>query len=136
MRRLPLLFSLLLLAPGAQADAPPSPKIIERYKQMLAANPVEGTALERLWKIYADQGQTGQLLDEYKAADSFAAQMILGHLLRRAGRTDDAVTAYQHAAGLDATSPLPSLALAHLESERAHPREAAGWLEKAIAALP
>lgn len=136
MRRLPLLFSLLLLAPGARAETAPSPKIIERYKQMLAANPVEGTALDRLWKIYADQGQTGQLLDEYKASDSFAAQMILGHLLRRAGRIDDAAAAYQHAASLDAASPLPSLALAHLETERTHPREAAGWLEKAIAALP
>jgi len=136
MRRLPLLFSLLLLAPGARAEPPPSPKIIERYKQMLAANPVEGTALDRLWKIYADQGQTGQLLDEYKATDSFATQMILGHLLRRAGRVDDAVAAYGHAATLDTTSPLPALALAHLESERTHPREAAGWLEKAIAALP
>ena len=136
MRRLLLFLSLLLLAPGARAETPPSPKIVERYKQMLAANPVDGTALDRLWKIYADQGTTGQLLDEYKTADSFAARMILGHLLRRAGRVDDAVAAYQHAAALDATSPLPALALAHLESERAHVKEAAGWLEKAAALLP
>lgn len=137
MRRLPLLFSLLLLAPGAQAQTtPPSPKIVERYKQMLAANPVEGTALDRLWKIYADQGQTGQLLDEYKTGDSFAAQMILGHLLRRAGRGDEAVGAYQRAAKLDATSPLPAVALAQLETERTHPKEAAGWLEKAVALFP
>ncbi|MEI9894291.1 MAG: hypothetical protein WDN28_10500 [Chthoniobacter sp.] len=136
MRRLPLLFSLFLLAPGARAETPPSPKIIERYKQMLAATPVEGTALDRLWKIYSDQGQTGQLIDEYKASDSLAGQMIFGHLLRRAGRANDAAAAYLHAATLDATSPLPALALAHLESERAHPREAAGWLEKAVASLP
>jgi predicted Zn-dependent protease len=136
MRRLPLLFSLLLLAPGVQAETPVSPKIIERYKQMLAANPVEGTALDRLWKIYADQGQTGQLLDEYKGADSFGAQMILGHLLRRAGRLDEAAAAYQRAAVQDASSPLPALALARIESERAHPKEAAAWLEKAVPLLP
>lgn len=136
MRRLPLFLSLLLLAPGVQAETAPSPKIIERYKQMLAASPVEGTALDRLWKIYADQGQTGQLLDEYKKDDTFAAQLILGHLLRRAGRPDEALAAYQHAASLDPKSILPALALAHLESERSHPREAAGWLEKAVAAMP
>ena len=135
MRRLPLLFSLLLLAPVAQTQSPPSPKIIERYKQMLAANPVEGTALDRLWKIYADQGQTGQLLDEYKSADSFAAQMILGHLLRRAGKPDEAVAAYQHAAKFDSGSALPPLALAHLESERSHPRDAAHWLDQAVTLL-
>ncbi|MEZ0254416.1 MAG: hypothetical protein ACAI37_04020, partial [Chthoniobacter sp.] len=127
MRRLPLLFSLLLLAPGAQAQTTPSPKIIERYKQMLAANPVEGTALDRLWKIYAEQGQTGQLLDEYKGGDSFAGQMILGHLLRRAARGNEAAGAYQRAAALDATSPLPAMALAQVETERTHPREAAAW---------
>ncbi|HEY3898750.1 MAG TPA: tetratricopeptide repeat protein [Chthoniobacter sp.] len=125
----------MLLAPVAQGQSPTSPKIIERYKQMLAANPVEGTALDRLWKIYADQGQTGQLLDEYKSVDSFAAQMILGHLLRRAGKPDEAVAAYQHAAKLDTGSALPPLALAHLESERSHPRDAARWLEQAVALL-
>jgi tetratricopeptide (TPR) repeat protein len=136
MRRLPLLFSLLLLAPVAQAQSTPSPKIIERYKQMLAANPVEGTALDRLWKIYADQGQTGQLLDEFKSADSFAARMIFGHLLRRAGKPDEAIAAYQRAAKLDSGSALPPLALAHLENERSHPRDAAHWLEQAVALLP
>src|SRR5205823_10441696 len=97
MRRRPLIFFLLLLALSARGEAPPSPKIIERYKQMLAENPTEGTALERLWKIYVDKGQTGQLLDEYKAASSFASQMIFGHLLRRAGRLDEAATVFQSA---------------------------------------
>ena len=136
MRRLPLFLSLLLLAPVAPAETPVSPRIIERYKQMLAASPVEGTALDRLWKIYADQGQTGQLLDEYKANDTFAAQLILGHLLRRAGHVDEAAAAYRHAATLDPKSYLPALALAHLEGERSHPRDAADWLEKAVAAMP
>ncbi len=135
MRRPSLLFSLLLLTLGAQGQAPPSPKVIERYKQMLAANPTEGTALDRLWKTYAEQGQTGQLLDEYKAGDSFAAQMIYGHLLRRAGRSDEAVTAFQNAAKLDAESPLPALALARMESERGRPKEAAAAYEKALAAM-
>ena len=35
----------------AQAE-PVNPKIVARYKEMLAARPTEGTALDRLWKIY------------------------------------------------------------------------------------
>lgn len=135
MRRQPLLLSLLLVALSAHGQAPASPKIVERYKQMLATNPAEGTALDRLWKIYADQGQTGQLLDEYKADQTFAAQMILGHLLRRAGKPDEAATAFENAARLDAKSALPALAMARLKAERGQPREAAEAYEKAVALL-
>jgi tetratricopeptide (TPR) repeat protein len=135
MRRARLLFPLLLLTLSAHGQAPPSPKIIERYKQMLTANPVEGTALERLWKTYAEQGQSGQLLDEYKADGSFVGRMIHGHLLRRAGRHDDAVTAFQSAAKLDATSPLPALAVARLEAERGRAKEAAAAYEQALASM-
>ena len=136
MRRPSLLFTLLLLALCAQGQVPPSPKVIERYKQMLAANPAEGTALDRLWKMYSEQGQTTQLLDEYKADESFAAQMIHGHLLRRAGRQDEAATAFDKAAKLDAKSPLPALARAQLESGRGHSREAAISYEQAVELLP
>lgn len=135
MRRPPLLLSLLLVALSAHGQAPASPKIVERYKQMLAANPAEGTALDRLWKIYADQGQTGQLLDEYKADQTFGAQMILGHLLRRAGKPDEAANAFESAARLDAKSALPALAMARLKAERGQPREAAEAYEKAVALL-
>ena len=132
MRRPPLLFTLLLLALSAQGQAPSSPKIIERYKQMLSANPAEGTALDRLWKLYADQSQTGKLIEEYQADPTFGGQMILGHLLRRAGRPEEAAAALQKAASLDAKSPLPALALARLETERSHPKEAAAFYEQAV----
>ena len=135
MRRPSLLFSLLLVALSAHGQAPASPKIVERYKQMLTANPAEGTALDRLWKIYAEQGQTGQLLDEYKADQTFGAQMILGHLLRRAGQPDEAATAFGNAARLDEKSALPALAMARLQAERGQPREAAEAYEKAVALL-
>jgi tetratricopeptide (TPR) repeat protein len=136
MRRPSLLFTLLLLSLSARAQAPLSPKVIERYKQMLAANPVEGTALDRLWKMYAEQGQTGQLLDEYKADASFAAQMIRGHLLRRAGRQDEAIAAFESAAKLEPKNPLPALARAQLEGGRGHPREAAVAYEQTVDLLP
>ncbi len=138
MRRPSLLFTLLLLtALGAQGQTTPmSPKVVERYKQMLAANPTEGTALDRLWKMYAEQGQTGKLIDEYKADGSFAAQMIYGHLLRRAGRLEDAARVFEGAAKLDAGSPLPAMARAQLESGLNHPGEAAVSYQHAVELLP
>ena len=113
-----------------------SPKVVERYKQMLAANPAEGTALDRLWKMYAESGETGKLLGDYKADPSFAGQMIYGHLLRRAARPEEAAAVFEAAGRLDAKSPLPSLALAQLESGRSHPQQAAIAYEHAVELLP
>ena len=135
MRRPPIFCTLLLLAWSAHGQAPPAAKIIERYKQMLAANPTEGTALDRLWKLYAEQGQTGQLIEEYRGDASPAAQLIHAHLLRRAGRHEEAAAAFQKAAARDPRNPQPALALARLKSERGHPREAAVAYEQSLALL-
>lgn len=136
MPRRPVILSLLLCAAAAHAEPSLSPKVLDRYKQMLAANPGEGTALDRLWKAYSESGQTGQLIDEYKGAGTFASEMILGHLYKKAARLDEAAAAFARAAKLDAASPLPSLALARMHSEKGAPAEAAAEFEKAIAALP
>jgi Flp pilus assembly protein TadD len=114
---------------------PANPKVIERYKQMLLANPVEGVALERLWKNAIETGQTDALLAEYARVETFPGRVVLGLLQRRAGRLDDALATFTAAAKLDPASPLPALALAKLESDRTQPRAAAGWLEKAAALL-
>ena len=58
MLRRSLILSFLLVALTARGEAPPSPKVLGRYRQMLEKNPGEGTALERLWKAYLDQNQT------------------------------------------------------------------------------
>ena len=76
MLRRSLILSFLLVAPIARGEPPPSPKVLERYRQMLEKNPGEGTALERLWKACLDQNQTAQLLDEY------GRRMILPFLAR------------------------------------------------------
>ena len=52
---------------GAAADERAA-RLAERYKAMLAANPVEGIALDRLWKSYEDRGATASLIDEYSRA--------------------------------------------------------------------
>src|SRR5689334_50834 len=107
-------FAILLLLGVAAGAEPLNPRVVQRYKEMLAANPVEGTALDRLWKSYSEAGKAAELLDEYKDANTFAERMILGHLLRRAERQEEAMTAYGAAAKLDPASPLPHLGLARL----------------------
>ena len=114
---------------------PIDPRILVRYKQMLATNPVEGIAMDRLWKAAVDENSTERLLAEFRAAGTFAGEMVLGHLLRRSGNEETASQAFDRAAKLDATSPLPHLALATLESDRSNPRNAALALEKACALL-
>jgi tetratricopeptide (TPR) repeat protein len=109
-----LAISVLLAAPLFAQQ--PEQKTLERYRQVLVANPIEGIALDRLWKFYADKGQTNQLIAEYQRGGSFANEMILGHLLRRTGRADDARAAFERAGKLDAASPLPALALGALDA--------------------
>ena len=127
--------SIFLAAVAAQGE-PANPKIIERYKQMLAARPTEGTALDRLWQLFLDENRTTELIEEYKADGTFSSQMVLGHLLRRAAMRDDAAAAFERAAKLDEASPLPWLALARLRGESGAHKESANSLENALALLP
>ena len=62
MKLTPFVAALLCLSAFARAE-PANPKILARYKQMLAANPVEGIALERLWKSALDENQLIDGLD-------------------------------------------------------------------------
>lgn len=134
--KLSRLAAALLLLQAVTSGEPANPKVLERYKQMLAANPVEGIALERLWNSAAEAGATEQLIAEYRKVETFAGQMVLGHLLRKAGQDESALAAYAKAAKADVASPLPALAIAKLEASRTHPKEAAAQLEKAAGLLP
>jgi len=108
--------------------------VIERYKKMLAEKPVEGTALERLWKMHQESGQTAQIIKEYRDQQTFSAQLIAGHLLLRAGKKEDAEACFKAAGKLDPTSAMPHLALANLFTNE--PSRAAEALEKAVILSP
>ncbi len=127
------MFTAALLASALAQAEPLSPRVAERYRQMLAANPNEGIALERLWKGALDGGTTEELLAAYAKADDFSGRMIFGMLMRKADRDGDARAAFEAAAQVDAVSPLPLLALGRLENDRGKPREAAAFFEKALA---
>ncbi len=136
MPRWPVIFSLLLVALSADAEPPVSEKIIARYKQMLAANPAEGTALDRLWKAYGDAGKTGELIDDYKSTGGFSGEMIAGLLLKKAARPDEAAAAFRRAAKLAPDNPQPILALAQSQLDAGHSADAATLFEKAAKMLP
>ncbi len=131
-----ILAGSILLASLAAHGEPPNPKIVARYQEMLAAKPVEGTALDRLWQLFLEQNQTAELIASYRAGHTFPSQMVLGHLLEKAAQPAEAAAAFDRAAALDPKSPLPWLALAKLRSENGQHKEAAGALENALALLP
>ena len=119
------------VASRATTDA----RVVERYRQMLSANPREGTVLERLWKVAAEEGKTEAWLAQYTKAGEqgdFAAQMISGLFLRRLGREAQAQEAFGKAAILRPDSPLPLQAMA----DGLPPAEKAATLEKALSLLP
>ena len=136
---LPCLLAFAALAAAQDTPSPQdAPRIIARYKQMLAANPVDGVALDRLWKIYQDQSQTAQLLADYKTAadaNDFASAEILGLLQRRAGDTAAASAAFHQAAALNPQSPQPHLALAQLLTDQSASADAATEYETAVGLL-
>lgn len=116
-------------------------QIAARYEAMLAANPAEGVALDRLWKGAQERGQTDALIERHRLAASAAGAgaaeaLIYGHLLRLAGRLDEAGAAYRQAAARDPAGPLPLVAQAELASARGKPEEAAAFYESALAKLP
>ena len=148
---------VLCAAAAGAAQEPPSPaapagvaspfagdertaKLAERYKAMLAANPAEGIALDRLWKAYEDRGATAALIEEYRdrATGNGRAPdwLVYGHLLKKTGRFDDAASAYDAASKADMAGVLPLLARGDLALVRHHPEEAARLFSDALAKLP
>src|SRR4029434_10976755 len=131
-----LLISALMLLPLLAPAEVASPKVIERYKQMLQANPAEGTALDRLWQAYAEQGKTGELIAEYEKQSTYTGQMLFGLLLQKAGRPVDAVAALQRAMTLDPKNPGAALALGKIESGNGNPAQAVIWYRAAVELIP
>jgi tetratricopeptide (TPR) repeat protein len=119
----------------AAAAEPPSPRVLARYREMLQANPAEGTALDRLWKAHADAGTTAELLRSYTADTTFAGRMLLGLLQRRAGDDAAAAKAFAEATGLNPDSAQPHLALGRLFLDTGDPARAAESLGEAARRL-
>ena len=90
MRRrfLPLALCLGLHGVALGLDSQ-SQKLADRYLGILIANPMQQTAFDRLWKIYADVGEIEGLvaLCQQQAAQ---VPVLYGRVLQRAGRAAEA----------------------------------------------
>jgi len=108
-----------------------SRKQADRYRTILAENPSQSAVFERLWKIYAEAGETAHLVESARlcAADE---PVLCARVLWRAGEKTGAGEILQKAA---AAGNLPAAEmLAGLLEERGDFSAAALVLEKAAAA--
>lgn len=102
----PLTVAVLCLAgagSGWSLDAE-SQRLADRYRALVVENPAQKTAFDRLWKIYADAGETEVLVtlarEQAREAPAFYARVLLA-----AGRDEEARKFLDQAA---ATGSLPA----------------------------
>lgn len=113
------------------------PRIIGRYKALLNRRPNDGYALGKLVSLYRKHRTLGALVAEYRLLaranpTSFAYQVILGHLQRKAGSNEQAVAHYEKAAGLNPKSPAVPAALAALYRKLGRTDDARHSFERAL----
>jgi tetratricopeptide (TPR) repeat protein/HEAT repeat protein len=114
------------------------PRIIGRYKAILARSPNDGYALNKLIGLYRKHKTVAALLAEYRTAAkaqprSFGLQVILGHLHRRTGSAELAVKHFEAAAELDPKSPTVPGALGALYQKLDKSAEAIAAYKRALA---
>ncbi len=114
-------------------------KLADHYHALLLAHPLEGVALDRLWKAWEDHHATAALIERCRAdaekTRGMAAWLIDGHVLKRAGQFEEAATAYERAGVADPASCLPFLARANLAAEQHRPESAAPLYAAAVSRL-
>ena len=92
------------------------PRVVARYKAMLNRRPTDSHALNKLVRLYRKHRSLEQLIKEYRKLarakpGSYAFQLILGHLNRRAARGEAALRRYRKASKLQPRSPVPHAAM-------------------------
>ncbi len=126
-------------APGQRSGGPDRTEVlITRYRRILRADPRETFAFRRLLDLYRERdGDVDELVSGLRAeveadADAYAPRMLLGHLYKAQGRTDEALALYTRAAELRPNEAAPQLGLGALRESTG---DAAGAREAFEAAL-
>ncbi len=134
-------------APRADSDAPRSPDassarnevLVQRYFAVLAADPRESFAWERLMDLYRERdgnldGLAAELERRASAEDAgYAAHMLLGHLQKARHAPEEARAAYARAAAANAASPDPLVAMARLDRANGRLPDARALVDRALA---
>jgi predicted Zn-dependent protease len=132
-KRLSLLALGLIVAGPAWALDPTAQKLADRYLGILQGNPAQQTALDRLWKIHHDAGET-EAFQELARRQAEAHPVLAATLLQKSGLDAEAERILQAAAEKGAAPAAEALA-ARLAA-RGDVTGAAAILEKAVAAAP
>lgn len=122
---------------GAEESGSRSGEIARRYRSLLDRRPAEGLILDRLLQEVGSGRGFERLLDDYLALGAenpghFGYAAISGHLLKRAGRLDEAAEAYARAESIDPGSHIGPLGLGEVLQRLGRLDEAAAAYERAI----
>ncbi len=115
--------------------------IIERFKQVLEANPRRGTALDRIYGYHVERGSLQKLIDEYGSrakkneADGVAC-MVVGLLEAQRGKDANAAAAFKQAEKHLSANAMPGYYLGQSLILIGQPDAAAEAFERAIARKP
>ena len=121
-----LLVAILTFAISTQPltaqDTANDDKIRQAYKSMLSRTPKEGnegSPFDRLYRLYLEGPGLEQMVADYEAEaqvapDEPSVQLILGHIYKRLGQEDEALTAYKKAIALAPTDYYPHFILGQM----------------------
>ncbi len=111
-------------------------RIVARYKRLLAKNPNDRGALDKLVKLYQRHRSVDKLVSEYEAAaaksPAFATLVVLGHLYLDRGEADKALAQYEHAAALEPKDAAVHAAIGALHMRAGNAAQARAAYERAL----
>ncbi len=122
--------------PWAEKDT----RLASEYLSLLVEKPEYGRVLELLWDLYEKHQSTALLLDsiaaQAKAQPHPNVTLVQAHLLRKAGRRDEAQALYEIIIGGDERNAIALRALIDLATENSKRDVALDYLKRLTATMP
>ncbi len=115
-------------------------RLASEYLSLLVEKPEYGRVLELLWQLYEKHQSTRLLLDsisaQAKAQPHPNISLVQAHLLRKAGRDDEAQALYESILGSEDKNAIALRALIDLATENSKRGAALGYLKRLAATMP
>ncbi|MCC6746293.1 MAG: HEAT repeat domain-containing protein [Deltaproteobacteria bacterium] len=117
--------------------SPFDPRVVARYKALLARNAGDATSLSALVRLYRQHRSIAALVAEYQALArahpaSVPHQLVLAHLYRRVGRATEALAQYERVAKLSPKNASVAAALGALYGKAGRATEAMEAYRRAV----